>query len=98
MTKENTCTKALLKSFKERTRNRLALSISAVTLIMKKEKEFGLSLFKLLIKCESKIKILAHKQGLNFPPSNTVRTKRTQDVSELHTPTLRASKIRTSST
>ena len=30
---------------------------------------------------------MSHKQGLNLSPSKTVRTERTQDISELHTHT-----------
>lgn len=44
----------------------------------------NLDLSKLSIKCDSKIKILSHKQGLNLSPSNILRTKETQDVSELN--------------
>lgn len=58
-------------------------------------------LFKWSIKCESKIKVLSHKQGLNFPPSNTVRTKRKHKIYQNHIhkyPLLSVNKIRTWST
>lgn len=34
---------------------------------------------------DSRVMIPSYMQGLNLPPSNTVKTKRAQDISELQT-------------
>lgn len=61
----------------------------------------NLDLSKLSIKCESKIRIVSHKQALNFPPSNTENQEDTRYITTVYThnfTSLSLNKIRTLST